>query len=68
MLTYQNINHFFISSQITEVLQHLVENNAATVHKDAPLKFVQLVQLMRVATRENIEAIWGQCKNKPTHR
>nr|ABW96364.1 vitellogenin [Clarias macrocephalus] len=55
-------------AQITEVLQHLVENNAATVHKDAPLKFVQLVQLMRVATRENIEAIWGQCKNKPTHR
>ncbi|KAF5910055.1 vitellogenin-like [Clarias magur] len=55
-------------AQITEVLQHLVENNAATVHKDAPLKFVQLVQLMRVATRENIEAIWGQYKNKPTHR
>ncbi|KAM9461345.1 vitellogenin-like isoform 1-T1 [Clarias gariepinus] len=55
-------------AQITEVLQHLVENNAATVHKDAPLKFVQLVQLMRVAIRENIEAIWGQCKNKPTHR
>ncbi|XP_046713433.1 vitellogenin-like isoform X1 [Silurus meridionalis] len=55
-------------AQIAEVLQHLVANNAAMVHEDAPLKFVQLVQLMRVATLENIEAIWAQYKNKPVHR
>ncbi|XP_053539110.1 vitellogenin [Ictalurus punctatus] len=55
-------------AQIGEVLQHLVENNQAMVHEDAPLKFVQLVQLMRVATLESIEAIWAQYKNKPLNR
>lgn len=49
-------------------MQHLVENNQAMVHEDAPLKFVQLVQLMRVATLESIEAIWAQYKNKPVNR
>lgn len=39
-----------------------------TAHEDAPLKFVQLVQLMRVATLENFEAIWAQYKTKPVHR
>ncbi|XP_067272219.1 vitellogenin-like isoform X1 [Pseudorasbora parva] len=55
-------------AQIIEVLQHLVENNVAMVHEDAPLKFIQLVQLLRVATIENIEAIWTQFKDKPVHR
>ncbi|KAI5085754.1 vitellogenin 7 isoform X1, partial [Silurus meridionalis] len=55
-------------AQIAEVLQHLVANNAAMVHEDAPLKFIQLVQLMRVATMENIQAIWARYKNKPVHR
>lgn len=40
----------------------------AVVHDDAPLKFVQLVQLLRVATWENIEAIWAQFKDKPIYR
>ncbi|XP_067272221.1 vitellogenin-like [Pseudorasbora parva] len=55
-------------AQIIEVLQHLVANNVAMVHDDAPLKFVELVQLLRVATAENIEAIWTQFKDKPVHR
>ncbi|XP_067272222.1 vitellogenin-like [Pseudorasbora parva] len=55
-------------AQIIEVLQHVVENNVAVVHDDAPLKFVELVQLLRVATVENIEAIWSQFKDKPVHR
>ncbi|GAA6110059.1 vitellogenin-like isoform X1, partial [Tachysurus ichikawai] len=55
-------------AQIVEVLQHLVTNNMVMAHEDAPLKFVQLVQLMRVATLENIEAIWAQYKTKPVHR
>ncbi len=48
-----------------EVLKHLVENNVAMVHDDAPLKFVQL---LRAATLENIESIWAQLKNKPVYR
>nr|WPD49409.1 vitellogenin [Sinibrama taeniatus] len=55
-------------AQIIEVLQHLVTNNVAMVHDDAPLKFVQLVQLLRAATLENIEAIWAQFKDKPVYR
>uniref|UniRef100_A0A4W4F0V7 Vitellogenin domain-containing protein n=1 Tax=Electrophorus electricus TaxID=8005 RepID=A0A4W4F0V7_ELEEL len=55
-------------AQIVEVLQHLVEHNVAKVHEDAPLKYVQLVQLMRFATLENIEAIWAQYKAKPARR
>ncbi|CAM4655383.1 unnamed protein product [Leuciscus chuanchicus] len=55
-------------AQIIEVLKHLVENNVALVHDDAPLKFVELIQLLRVATLENIEAIWAQSKEKPVYR
>ncbi|ROL40727.1 Vitellogenin [Anabarilius grahami] len=55
-------------AQIIEVLKDLVANNVAMVHDDAPLKFVQLVQLLRVATLENIEAIWAQFKDKPVYR
>nr|WPD49410.1 vitellogenin [Sinibrama taeniatus] len=55
-------------AQIIEVLQHLVTNNVAMVHDDAPLKFVQLVQLLRAATLENIESIWAQFKDKPVYR
>ncbi|XP_036441834.1 vitellogenin-like [Colossoma macropomum] len=55
-------------AQTAEVLQHLAANNVATVHEDAPLKFLQLVQLMRAATFENIRAIWDQYKTKPLHR
>nr|ABP04034.2 vitellogenin [Labeo catla] len=54
--------------QIVEVLKHLVVNNVAMVHDDAPLKFVQLIQLLRVSTLENIEAIWTQFKDKPAYR
>ncbi|XP_051763594.1 vitellogenin-like [Ctenopharyngodon idella] len=55
-------------AQIVEVLTHLVVNNVAMVHNDAPLKFVQLVQLLRAATLENIEAIWAQFKDKAVYR
>ncbi|CAM4655373.1 unnamed protein product [Leuciscus chuanchicus] len=55
-------------AQIIEVFKHLVANNVAMVHDDAPLKFVELVQLLCVATLENIEAIWAQFKDKPVYR
>ncbi|XP_057181767.1 vitellogenin-like [Triplophysa rosa] len=55
-------------AQIIEVLKHLVANNMAMVHDDAPLKFIKLIQLLRVATFENIEAIWAQFKGQPVYR
>ncbi|KAJ8408504.1 hypothetical protein AAFF_G00259180 [Aldrovandia affinis] len=55
-------------AQIVEILNHLVTNNMAVVHDDAPLKFVQLIQLLRVASYENIDAIWAQFKAEPVFR
>ncbi|XP_048107993.1 LOW QUALITY PROTEIN: vitellogenin-like [Alosa alosa] len=55
-------------AQIVEILHHLVANNVAKVHEDAPLKFIQLIQVLRVATLENLEAIWTQFKAKPEYR
>lgn len=43
-------------------------NNEAKVHEDAPLKFIELIQLLRVARFETIEALWNQVKAKPDHR
>ncbi|XP_060889626.1 vitellogenin 2 [Labrus mixtus] len=57
-----------VETQIVETLNHLVANNVAKVHEDAPLKFIELIQLLRVATCENIEALWTQFKERPDHR
>ena len=40
----------------------------AKVHDDAPLKFIELIQLLRVARFESIEALWTQFKARPDHR
>ncbi|XP_059196629.1 vitellogenin-2-like [Centropristis striata] len=55
-------------AQIIEVLNHLVTFNEARVHEDAPLKFIELIQLLRVARLESIEALWTQFKARPDHR
>ncbi|XP_063057816.1 vitellogenin-like isoform X2 [Engraulis encrasicolus] len=55
-------------AQAIEILNHLVANNVAKVHEDAPLKFIQLIQVLRVATFENIEAIWAQFHARPEYR
>ncbi|KAJ3599338.1 hypothetical protein NHX12_033301 [Muraenolepis orangiensis] len=55
-------------AQIVEVLNHLVTYNVAVVHEDAPLKFVELIQLLRVAQLDKIAALWDQYKVKPAYR
>ncbi|XP_063057820.1 vitellogenin-like isoform X3 [Engraulis encrasicolus] len=55
-------------AQAVEILNHLVAHNVAKVHEDAPLKFIQLIQVLRVATFENIEAIWAQFHARPEYR
>ncbi|XP_035504380.1 vitellogenin-2 [Scophthalmus maximus] len=55
-------------AQIVEILNHLVTFNVAKVHEDAPLKFIELIQLLRVARFETIEALWIQFKAKPDYR
>nr|XP_061832120.1 vitellogenin-2-like isoform X2 [Nerophis lumbriciformis] len=55
-------------TQIVEVLNHLVSNNVAKAHEDAPLKYIEIIQLLRVARYETIKAIWSQFKTRPDHR
>ncbi|XP_071386638.1 vitellogenin-2-like isoform X4 [Centroberyx affinis] len=55
-------------AQIVEILNHLVTFNVAKVHEDAPLKFIELIQLLRVARFESIEALWSQLKARPDYR
>ncbi|XP_041941641.1 vitellogenin-like isoform X2 [Alosa sapidissima] len=55
-------------TQAVDILHHLVATNVAKVHDDAPLKFIQLIQVLRVATLENLEAIWAQFKARPEYR
>ncbi|XP_041790599.1 vitellogenin-2-like [Chelmon rostratus] len=55
-------------AQIVEILNHLVAFNVAKVHEDAPLKFIELVQLLRVARFESIEALWTQFKARADYR
>uniref|UniRef100_A0A7N6AEE7 Phosvitin n=1 Tax=Anabas testudineus TaxID=64144 RepID=A0A7N6AEE7_ANATE len=55
-------------AQIVETLNHLVTFNVAKAHEDAPLKFIELIQLLRVASIDSIAALWDQFKAKPDHR
>ena len=50
------------------MLNHLVTYNVAKVHEDAPLKFVELIQLLRLVSYERIDALWSQYKVKPAYR
>ncbi|KAM6938693.1 vitellogenin-2-like [Lycodopsis pacificus] len=57
-----------VEAQIVEILNHLVTFNVDKVHEDAPLKFIELIQLLRVASSQSIEALWTQFKNRADHR
>ncbi|CAJ1060689.1 vitellogenin-1-like [Xyrichtys novacula] len=55
-------------AQIMEVLNHLVTHNVEKVHEDAPLKFLELIQLLRVARYEDLEMLWSQYRTQPAYR
>ncbi|KAJ4942878.1 hypothetical protein JOQ06_005390 [Pogonophryne albipinna] len=54
--------------QIVEALNHLVAHNVERVHEDAPLKFLELIQLLRDARFEDLEMFYSQNKTKPAYR
>lgn len=51
-----------------EVLNHLVAHNVERVHDDAPVKFLELIQLLRAARFEDLEKIWNQFRTRATYR
>ncbi|XP_074524846.1 vitellogenin-1-like isoform X3 [Halichoeres trimaculatus] len=57
-----------VHAQIAEVLNHLVTHDVERVHEDAPLKFLELIQLLRDARYEDLETIWSQYKTRPVYR
>ncbi|XP_027504695.1 vitellogenin-2-like [Corapipo altera] len=54
--------------QLTETLRQLVQNNEKGDTKEASAKFLQMVQLFRVATLDQIESLWLQFVNELSYR
>ncbi|NXQ30767.1 VIT2 protein, partial [Alaudala cheleensis] len=54
--------------QLTETLRQLVQSNEKGATKEASAKFLQMVQLFRVATLDQIESLWLQFVNQPPYR
>ncbi|XP_027754198.1 vitellogenin-2-like [Empidonax traillii] len=54
--------------QLIETLRQLVQNNEKGDTKEASAKFLQMVQLFRVATLEQIESLWLQFVNELSYR
>lgn len=46
----------------------MVIHNVDVVHKHAPLKFIELLQLLRVAKSDVLDSLWTQYKNRPHFR
>ncbi|XP_015492320.1 vitellogenin-2-like [Parus major] len=54
--------------QLTETLRQLVQNNEKGDTKEASAKFLQMVQLFRVATLDQINSLWLHFVNEPPYR
>nr|AVA30492.1 vitellogenin Aa [Scatophagus argus] len=57
-----------VQAQIIEILNHMVTHNMERVHEDAPLKFLELIQLLRAARFEDLEMLWSQYRTKAAYR
>uniref|UniRef100_A0A8B9CNV6 Phosvitin n=1 Tax=Anser brachyrhynchus TaxID=132585 RepID=A0A8B9CNV6_9AVES len=54
--------------QLTETLRQLVKNNEEGDTKEASAKFLQMVQLFRLVTLDQINSLWEQFASEPPHR
>ncbi|NXD82022.1 VIT2 protein, partial [Halcyon senegalensis] len=54
--------------QLTETLQQLVKSNKEGATKEASIKFLQMVQLFRVVTFDQIDSLWVQFASEPPYR
>ncbi|OXB55466.1 hypothetical protein ASZ78_012898 [Callipepla squamata] len=54
--------------RIVETLQHIVLNNQQDFHDDVPYRFLELVQLCRIASSDALESVWRQVSDKPRYR
>ncbi|XP_041063776.1 vitellogenin-like [Carcharodon carcharias] len=56
------------TNKIITTLENLVQMNRERAHPDAPMKFLQLIQLLRSATLENLQSIWEKGAGSSHHR
>ncbi|TNM87974.1 hypothetical protein fugu_006195 [Takifugu bimaculatus] len=56
-----------LQKQIGELLDHLIANNVERVRENAPEKFLELIQLLRSASVQDLESIWTR-SSKNTYR
>ncbi|XP_008941200.1 PREDICTED: vitellogenin-2-like [Merops nubicus] len=54
--------------QLTETLKQLVQNDKEGATKEASAKFLQMIQLSRVVTLDQIESLWVQFASDFTYR
>ncbi|NXP52046.1 VIT2 protein, partial [Heliornis fulica] len=54
--------------QLTETLRQVVQHNKEDATKEASAKFLQMVQLFRVVTMDQIESLWVQLASATPHR
>ncbi|NWU50174.1 VIT2 protein, partial [Dromas ardeola] len=54
--------------QLTETLRQLVQSNEEGATKEASAKFLQMVQLFRIVTLDQIESLWVQFANDLPYR
>uniref|UniRef100_A0A8C8B2L7 Phosvitin n=1 Tax=Otus sunia TaxID=257818 RepID=A0A8C8B2L7_9STRI len=54
--------------QLTETLRQLVQNNKEGATKEASTKFLQMIQLFRIVTLEQIESLWVQFASNLPYR
>ncbi|XP_035393591.1 vitellogenin-2-like [Cygnus atratus] len=54
--------------QLTETLRQLVKNNEEGDTKEASAKFLQMVQLFRLVTLDQINSLWEQFASEPPYR
>ncbi|NXP05893.1 VIT2 protein, partial [Thinocorus orbignyianus] len=54
--------------QLTETLQQLVQNNEEGATKEASIKFLQMIQLFRIVSIDQMESLWVQFANNLSYR
>uniref|UniRef100_A0A8C3GPS3 Phosvitin n=1 Tax=Cairina moschata TaxID=8855 RepID=A0A8C3GPS3_CAIMO len=54
--------------QLTETLRQLVKNNEEGDTKESSAKFLQMVQLFRLVTLDQINSLWEQFASEPPYR
>ncbi|KAM5148119.1 vitellogenin-1-like [Mantella aurantiaca] len=55
-------------NQISTLLQYLVEHSIGPLSKVSPIKFLELVQHLRMASLEEIEGLWNQYSERQHYR